>query len=328
MTRLCADLLFGVDGLVVAGEMRGRSYEFRLPQFDGTLTFPERDDQYKERLGRDWGLAISGSSGTRENPEQWVAVHYLNLKICGEGPVSFADFEQDRADAAKKAIAFFDNAVDVATTFLAQCIEWLRADGQAQLGLQGQIPELAGLQSLFDAEVERRLPVGHTWKTVVSVLNDRGALTERSVNEVIERAATGAEVPTAAALIADAMHMLRGTEPDLKRAVLSAAIAAELLIKEALRVRAKPDAALMVDVLLDNPRDFSVAAAALFDKPLAAVCGHSLKDEDRDLYVRIQRLFERRNSIAHRGADIPRPEAADSVRAARDVADWLSELPS
>ena len=103
-------------------------------------------------------------------------------------------------------------------------------------------------------------------------------------------------------LLADARFVADTAEPpDPSRALLIVAVACEVKIKSFLRASANRDQAPLLELLLSHPRDWSLAAAALFDKPLKIVAGRSLKDEPGDLWKRIDKLFQRRNALAHRG---------------------------
>lgn len=129
--------------------------------------------------------------------------------------------------------------------------------------------------------------------------------------------------PLPALLLADARFFARrkgGAER--QRAVLLAAIATELKVKQVLR-NVPPQKATFVDIIIDSPRDVSVAAVALFDKTLQAAIGHSLREEQKDLFKRIGRLFELRNLIAHSGLIPDLGEARLVVNSAREVSDWL-----
>ncbi len=134
------------------------------------------------------------------------------------------------------------------------------------------------------------------------------------------------DLPVAETSLADARLLAESVSPDLPRALLTAAIAAEAKIKATLVTKANPLAADLVQLLLENPRDFSMAASALFDKALQAVAGRSLKNDDPALYRRIGRLFEVRNALAHRGKRPTAEEAKDGVSAVVEVFTWLDAL--
>jgi hypothetical protein len=107
--------------------------------------------------------------------------------------------------------------------------------------------------------------------------------------------------------------------------VLLAAIACEIAVKNTLLEVASPHQRQLVESLLQNPRDFSLAAIALFDKPCLAVLGRSLKAQDTALYKRVEALFEDRNRIAHRALAGLRPEKdlRSEVGAAREAVSWV-----
>lgn len=108
--------------------------------------------------------------------------------------------------------------------------------------------------------------------------------------------------------------------------MLTAAIACELKVKYVLRTKAKPEAAELLYVLLENPRDFSVGAAALFNRPMKAISGRSLRDDDRALRKNVEQLFRTRNDIAHRGRAPTDDEGMECLRAAVRAFRWLDSL--
>lgn len=65
--------------------------------------------------------------------------------------------------------------------------------------------------------------------------------------------------------------------------------------------------------------------AGLFDRALKATLGHSLREGDRPLYNLVNKLFESRNKIAHRG-HAPDDKLSEYVRAASDVFQWLDRM--
>jgi hypothetical protein len=121
---------------------------------------------------------------------------------------------------------------------------------------------------------------------------------------------------------------LRVGGSDLRQAVLLAAVACETKVKTVITTLATEEKQSLVTLLLENPRDWSMSAVSLFDKGLKAICGRSLREEDKNLYKQIDMLFQDRNKIAHRGsAGISSPEALRGYVAAATAAfNWLDEL--
>jgi hypothetical protein len=120
-------------------------------------------------------------------------------------------------------------------------------------------------------------------------------------------------------------HFAADPQPGL--AVLLAAMACESRAKTVLLDGAPTEQVELLRVLLESPRIFQQPAFELFDKVAKASVGRSLRDDDKELFKAIIRLFEVRNSIAHR-ADAPSAEAAaELVRAAMRAFEWLDASP-
>jgi hypothetical protein len=108
-------------------------------------------------------------------------------------------------------------------------------------------------------------------------------------------------------------------------AVLLAAIACEIRVKEVLRNTAgeRVDA---VELLISRAKEFSGSARDMFSKVMFAANGRSLKEEDSELEKAVGALFEGRNAIAHRG-EIPATKAVlTSIETASRVLSWLDGI--
>ena len=83
----------------------------------------------------------------------------------------------------------------------------------------------------------------------------------------------------------------------------------------------------LVDIILDSPRDVSVAAGQLLDKPMRAATGRSLRDDDKPLFVAVtETLFPLRNKVAHRGFSPAITEAREAVTRAEVLFHWLATV--
>jgi hypothetical protein len=115
-------------------------------------------------------------------------------------------------------------------------------------------------------------------------------------------------------VLADAAFYAYDAEPrDPTRAVLTSAMAVELKVKETLSEGAEGQVRELVELLFKKPRDYSVAAVALFDEPLRIVRGRSLRTHNKELFKGVQTLFERRNDGVHRGKPVSENEADELV---------------
>ena len=213
-------------------------------------------------------------------------------------------------------------------------LDHLRHGGQTWLGSMGSISHsVLPHSSTFDDATGYRFKYGHADLTVAERPDD-ATLTSKTLRYVTNALAASRSVPLPEAFLADAEHFLgRGTQSDLQRAVLFAAIACELKVKEILKRNVFADGRALIEILISNPRDFSMSAAGLFDKAMKAAVGRSLKEDNNELYRAIadnsrkDALFQSRNAIAHSGALITPQVAQKNIQAARKVFSWLDELP-
>jgi hypothetical protein len=330
MAKLRAEFHFAVNDLLVAREALGATVEFERNGYRVRVKFPAHDKEFFPRWNDIESIAIGGDwSGVVGDPRQRVNVLIVQVAVFGEGPVSAKDFEgAPEARPTSRAIEYFQKTFLVAQAVCAELIDWARVRGQVWLGLHGQHPERIGIDSLIDDDTDRRLPVGfHTLEVRESP--PESAIDPAFISSLDQLLNDGRPpLPIAETFLADALHFAWARLADLQRAVLLAAIACEVKVKRVLRDKTTPGILPMLDVLLENPRDWSLAAAALFDKAMRAALGHSLKDEHRDLFKRIDNLFRLRNGIAHRGQRPSSPEANEAVAAARKVFEWLDALPT
>jgi hypothetical protein len=158
--------------------------------------------------------------------------------------------------------------------------------------------------------------------------SEESALTVDVVAELAPLLAAGDRPGLADEFLVDAKHFTwRGDVTDLRRAVLLAAIACEVKAKERLEEKASTDAGALLSAVLGGARSgVNFRTLALFDSLAKSVVGRSLRDDDRPLFNRVEKLFELRNRVAHRGQAPERAAAWDAVAAARQAFDWLNGL--
>ncbi len=231
-------------------------------------------------------------------------------------------------DWSKPYVHALHSAAGTARGALERLVAWLRVEGkQPWLALAGEAADFAGSAVLVDLDANLRFPVtlGLSGPTFSLHRSDQILDAER-LRTLLAHAAEGRTPPLAESILSDAAFYLFEAAPaDAARAVLTAAIACEVKMKQALRVLAAPAAAPVVDLLVAGRGPISARARHLLDKPLLAVAGISLKDDDADLYGGLQRLFSARNEIAHSGAAPDAAAAEEAVAVAANVFRWLRD---
>jgi hypothetical protein len=262
-------------------------------------------------------------------------VKLLRVECFFDAAVAAADFAE--AETPKGTSSFdpalqaLHDAEEAARQALRRLLESVRVRGQHWLGPDSGSPRGAARGELDDLDAARRLPVtiGLEPDLVITPVQDHQVLDSARIADAICRVQEGSRSPLEDVLRADALYLLQDADPpDYARAVLTAAIACEVKIKRTLRQRAADGApSELVALLLENPRDWSMALLALFDGPLKIVGGVSLRESDRALYKRLDALIQRRNGLAHKEEDAPEEEEAyEHVKTARDVFQWLDAV--
>ena len=331
MARLRADFLYEVNRLWVSSAVLGTEIRFERGGFAVEVCFPATDAEYRDRQSPNdlRGAFAGGTSGRAGDPAQCRDLRLVRVLLCRQDELGVGDFETDRRpEALDRGRRFLQGAQDVADQVIAELLDWLRIQGQPWLALHGQRPAMTGLQLLLDEDSGRHLPIGWPPSSVVvlGVLDDQ-VITPGSVGDLAQRLEGRLTPPLAETLVADAQFLMWREDPDHARAVLTAAIAVEIKTKATLREKAPASLRPLLDVVLDNPRDYTLAVAGLLHLPMKAALARSLQEDDRDLYRAVEKLFRTRNDIAHRGRFPKVEDAREAVVTASKVVAWLESLP-
>lgn len=314
-----AEFYFEVRGVLVRPELLGTKLEFDRGGLRVEILLPGNGaDRHWECFGAVKPVYGGGPNG------QGFAVHTVKVMVFGEGP---------RGQDTDGSIEHLKRSFHVAESAVADLVEWARIHGQPWLGLHGQPVRRVGNHLLGDDSVDIA-DYGFSEDVLPAIEDERepaydgGASldTAHSSSLAQELGRGDVALPIAETFLADALYFIGLRPPDCQRAVLIAAIACEVKVKDTLRLKVPPDRRPLVDLLLENPRDWSIAALALFDKATDAALGRSLRTDHREVYKDVCRLFELRNRIAHRGEKPDDTEASRVVLAARQVFRWLDEL--
>jgi hypothetical protein len=253
----------------------------------------------------------------------------VEIQVDQELPAESSDAERQLNQRITKGLDTLRLMAGVARDFVMNYISLVRSkEGQYWLGPSTLTPRVRWLSQLLDHDGSQ-IPVGYNDPFVVSYRSVDTALSKENHSQLLDQAAQGVHPGLAEIFLSDAKLAASQPEnPDLRQAVLLAAIACEVKVKEALMAVASPAQESLVNLLLENPRDWSMAAASLFDKAMDAICGRSLRTENRVLHKDISLLYENRNRIAHRGGtglstdDVLRGH----ITSADQAFDWLNDI--
>jgi|GEM_PF-2980028 hypothetical protein len=340
MARIRVEIDFHLDvDIWLSRDCMAQSIRFNRDNLDGELRLPPFGEVGPSSLTLDqlhfdgYAGAASGQAG-HPLPLR-IAINQFRVTIRDDiAGISQADLRGPRANDVSDLISRHQQErKEWAERLAIDFLDRLRARGQTWLGPMRSIScDVAPHATTYEDDTNYRFLFGHGGTIVVPARPESADLDYGLSKSFTDSLAKSEALPLPELFLADADHFLgRGTQTDLQRAVLLAAIGCELKVKATLRTKVFPDGRALVEALLSNPRDFSMSAAGLFDKAMKAAVGRSLKEDDRALYKGIDNgkhgLFYKRNKIAHAGFVIGRDEAKESLSCARKVFAWLDGLP-
>jgi hypothetical protein len=331
--RLCAVpdfravFLFAGSGLFIAGDALGLRWTFERGGHRVSIALPTVDEVYKGLADEEPRTARLGrvTAWQEGDPAEIHAVTVERFEV---------SVDTTAAEPSNDAIGeMFPVAARVAEEFLT----WVRV-GSNQPWLPGEHEgvSLASYTRLLD--IETGAEVASSWNPPLAVV---GIPAEQSVDPAtlndFAAALAGEVMPSAATLLLTDAHAALGSRSvyrledreraDTAHAILLAAVACEVHIKVTLREAADAAYLPLLDVILDSPRDVTIAAGQLTDKPMDAAVGHSLRSENKPLFKKVtERLFPLRNKVAHYGYKPKLDEAREALKTADELFLWLNDV--
>lgn len=119
-------------------------------------------------------------------------------------------------------------------------------------------------------------------------------------------------------------------EEDLNRAILYSAIACETFIKQHTRKIADKQGISEKFWNYLNSQEPEIRAIRYYGPILHLINGHSLEDENKELYKSLERLFKQRNKIMHEGkrsfSNNERIRLKKDIKVAEQVISWVLNL--
>jgi hypothetical protein len=253
-------------------------------------------------------------------------------KAAEPGPDAGSEAAEPSVNALDEGIRILSETVKIAREFAQRYINLVRTQlHQFWLGPSESQLRVTWLSQLIDSD-GHNIPVGYNdpFPPVLVHWTD-SALSVEVQAALVRKASEGVEPDLADTFLNDAEYTTyMFANPNLRQAVLLAAVACEIKIKDTITTLASPEQRSLVNLLLENPRDWTMAAAALFDKGMEAVCGKSLRTENLDLYKEIDLLFRDRNNIAHKGGARVSPDdiLIKHISSAKSAFEWLDGILS
>lgn len=267
---------------------------------------------------------ITFDPGPFEPSGQTVSLGAFHVILPVESKHSAFDFEADQPTAA--VLEEFTSSAEVASRLADRYVEAARR----QLRQVWIAPALAGAVLSGSIRVRETggifRPVALGFGPIRLTSSGSVPVSAETRDRLRRWVESDSEIGAADQVLADVRYISVQRSPDWRQLALFAAIACEMKIKEVLTDSATRTQSGLLELLLNRPRDWSMAAAALYDHALDAVCGRSLKRDDRDLYKKVNSLFEDRNKVAHRGQPVDSSLVSAHALTAERAFGYLEEV--
>jgi hypothetical protein len=327
-----------IDGLWIADSALGAGASFTRDGFAVRIDLPASTTAF---AGLPRSLFPRGAFGSHRSGAGATGVQEVDIvRVSVSGPLEVkakdlgAPGTKIDPTLRAKIQAFHVATLQVARLTVIEFANRLRTEkGQTWVGFGTAVPELVGLTSYLD-EDGQSLRVAFAEPTVLYPLDPSRAIDVDLLTRLPNLLGDGRiEIAAEDQLLADARQLvpsrpsdMRTARPLSQQAILVAAVAVEVKVKTTLRRVTPKDRAALVDLILDNPRDVSVAVVNLLHKAMEASIGRSLNKDEPALFKAIERLFRTRNAIAHKGEKPTVEDARELVDAAVRVFGWLDAL--
>jgi hypothetical protein len=323
---------FEIGGLWVEGGLLGASWALERDGYPIVLSLPS--------AARDFGItnpdtemySVGITHGT-EIVAASVSVFQVAIWVESEASPDHFPPEEPGMDGQRALNKASQVALSIAEDFVAL----LRTEAsQYWLGASHEPPTHASTADLIDIETGKRIKnVNWEYKLTVMTLMKKERALGTNIDRVVASLKDEVIVREPDLLLADAREtlfqpispsMIAASEPDTRRAVLLAAMASEIKIRETIRERTPPDRQEIVELFLSSYREVDAAIAGLPGKAMKAAVGRSLKDEDVRLFKAVGELFTLRNGVVHRGVEPNTTEARKVVTTAVELSAWLDDV--
>jgi hypothetical protein len=325
VTEALAHFHFRVHELLVASELLGDSSAVYRDGYRMKFSIPSHEKDFGLSGKRD----VFALGGGWQSGDEWtcreLGLVRLSVELDLPDAVLGQVLERETVDEAHKLLGA---AADAARRYVRDYIDLIRTrHGQFWLAFGAQSPELVWLTTVIDRATGKRIRTGCSDPMRAVIHDGEQALSAEVHAQALRETERGESGSVPELLLADAMYLAWTADtPQYREAVLMAAVAAEVKIKETLDAVCAEQVRPILAFALNNPRDVSVQAVALYDRAAEAVTGRSLRKEYRDLYKSLTCLFEDRNAVAHRAHSVEPDQVSADLIAARDAILWAGGL--
>jgi|GEM_PF-4479581 len=317
------EIRYSLPGPLIQETALGTKLVYRRDDSTVTLMIPSEPAEFHESDEAET-IYIPALSPDQPRLQGTPAVRALNLiKIWVDFPGTgsmqdkksrpFEEIEQELERSLSQGLA-------IANTEATRFTAWLRVEtSQSWLGTGDEPSTQYGRCYLRDAGADGYLIAYGPQQSFTMRHGEIGASVNQ-LDDIRTRLSGGEDVPPELELFADARFFARESDlVDGQRAILAAAMAAEIATKRALLRRSSIERRPVVEILLKSRSN----VPDLVSKIASAAIDRSLKTEDPKLFGQLQELTELRNQVVHGGRRVDRDKAYTMTFAVEKLLAWL-----
>ena len=330
-----AEYFMELDGVIVERVVLGSKLRVGRDGFSFLIEIPSCQDEYH------YGTMVTGN----ETGDERVYVpklaylqpkddsHLVEIRIVRVVVNVASDLSADKYDKSKPEDDVALNAVflelwNYAHEATREFTDTVRSHGQPWIEPNGLYPRVLNTVPLVDTTLSKSFgfSIGRALGSF-RVVDSSGYLTPERL-AAIERTMQQDGPPSVGeVLVSDAFYLAESEQANgPSQATLLAAMGVEVKTKAVLKVLAGAEKMELLELLLENPRDWSLSAHGLFAKALPTLAARDLGEDHKELSKRVQKLFTARNKVAHRGESIDTQESKIHVATAQASIQFLREM--
>ena len=313
----------------------GQSVTVKRDVYSFVISIPEAEDEYKYSKitvpprDDDRDPPPSSVSFVQSPSDSFITLRIIKILLNFKADISVATYVEGRDEPTLQMVfmTMWEHANSVAREFM----DFVRIDSnQYWIEPNGRLPRVLNIVELIDATDEPPWKLGFAIGLASGsfrAIDGTEIMDQPKLDAIGQAMQDGRGLHAGELLVNEARYIFDSeqvTAPE--RSTLVGAMGVEVFTKYVLRTIASPAQLPLVELLLENPRDWSMAAHGLFLKGLEQIAQRDLGQSHKDMSKRVAKLFEARNRVVHRGEAVDRADARIHVQTAVEAMAFLREI--
>lgn len=335
MANVGAEFFVELSGMLVQPDLLGRSLTVRGDAHSYRVDLPEAEDSFKFPM-----VSSLGETDQREYvptqcivgdiSREFVEVRIVRVVVNMEGELSADGYDDTDIGQRTTAHEQLDTLLKHAMTAATDLTNMVRLRGQSAIPPTGRYPRVLNMVTMVEILDTHTQSYGFSVgsaSTGIRIIGPHEVLSVTDLSAVESSLGSVGAPWVGELLVGEALYLVQSEQNSgAEQGTLLAAMGVEVHTRDVVDHLAKGEQKELVALLLDNPRQWTMAAFAVFERVLPVVVGRDLGPEHKALARRVEKLFRARNKVAHRAKPISRDEALKHSATANEAVQFLRAL--